>query len=246
MKKRGFTLAEVLVALSIIAIAAALMVPAYTRFKPDRYKFRVLNAYKFILETNHALLNNENIYYRRDTGDGGFDENSMMNAAGTIILPSNQYGCIGLFCTGMPTADTGFNDNKYTGVCKYPNLMKEMLNLNPATVCSNNGATHTASGTAPDTSLWTITNVLNDSSGGDIAYRISVDLDPKNTAAQSCSYSSSCTRPDIFTFYVDRNGDIDLNRPENQNGMDALTKTYIRNMENIYKEDDFTQASQGG
>ncbi len=244
MKKRGFSLAELLVAMSIIAIAAALLAPAYMRFKPDRYKFRVLNTYKFILETNRALLNNEDIYYQR-TPDDNFDT---YFGDTNIPAPHTQEGCIGLFCTEEPTdKEPEFHDTKYSGHCKYPNLMRGMLNLQDGAECNNGSTTYVASGRAADTSLWNIEEVFYDATQnqGRVGYRISVDLNPRNTAEQSCSYSSTCTHPDTFTFFVDRNGDIDLNY--NGNGaMDELTKTYIRNMENIYKEDDLNQASQGG
>ena len=45
MKKSGFTMAELLITLTIIGVTAALVIPAVMKMSPDKYKVRVLNIY---------------------------------------------------------------------------------------------------------------------------------------------------------------------------------------------------------
>lgn len=103
MKKRGFTLAELLVSLSIVAIASALMIPAFTNMMPDKYKLRVLRYHAMIANATNRMLENEAIYY------------SIAN-------------CIGLECTSQPLI-APYNNGLYTGSDKYRNILVDMLSL---------------------------------------------------------------------------------------------------------------------
>ena len=65
MKKDGFTLAELLIALGIIGVAAALITPSLVNIMPDRYKIRVLQYYAAICTANQELLDDSATYGRR-------------------------------------------------------------------------------------------------------------------------------------------------------------------------------------
>ena len=109
MKKFGFTLAEVLITLSIIAIAAATLAPSYLKSRPDKYKFKVVKCYNTIADANERLLGNPFVY-----------EQSMLSS------------------TGVPDTATGFTSyTDASGTkCKYPLLMGEILNLEPDGSCN--------------------------------------------------------------------------------------------------------------
>ena len=227
MKKRGFTLAEVLVTLGIIAVAAAALGPLYMKMRPDKYKSRVLKYYTLIDQTTSRLLDNEQIYYRLDDDGNHYINNTH------ILDPNTQYGCNGLFCTSQPKSGTGYNNAKYQGNIKYPNLMADELPLNNITYAT--ASTGNATGTLADQSSWTIQRTTDSSSGTTVTvYDITIDLD-SSTDGPNCSYSANCKRPDRFMFRVDLNGDV--------SGQDSLTRTYIKNITNIDKSEDFTEAS---
>ena len=56
MNKKGFTLAEVLIALAIIGVTAAITAPMLSSLMPDKHKAMVLKYYKTITDINKDLL----------------------------------------------------------------------------------------------------------------------------------------------------------------------------------------------
>ena len=63
MKKYGFSLSEILVALAVVGIVAAIITPMSSAILPDKNKVEVLKAYNALSETTQNLLNNNMIYY---------------------------------------------------------------------------------------------------------------------------------------------------------------------------------------
>ena len=60
--KKGFTLAEVIIAVGIIAIMAAMMASAFNHAKPDKTKLMFLKAYDGLNEAVIAMGNNQNLF----------------------------------------------------------------------------------------------------------------------------------------------------------------------------------------
>ena len=131
MKKHGFSLAELLVALGIVAVGASIMMPIFLNARPDRYKFRVINCYNMASEATDTLLSNPELYYPSSMNDN----------------------CRGLTCTSIntdPSAIIPLPGNT-SAACKYPLLMKELLRLgNSSTTCTNGNL----AGDATDTTNW--------------------------------------------------------------------------------------------
>ena len=210
MKKFGFTLAEVIVTVGIIAVAAAMLAPLYSDIRPDRYKTKVIRCYNQANEATERLLENPQLYYP---------------------TPSNP--CYGLNCTSAPIQNNTTNTIQElnfsnaaanaSGDCKYPILMAELLHLNGS--CTSGKY----AGTASDRTVWTF-EIKKDSSNNIEGYTITVDLD--NAAnSNNCIYSANnCRNPDQFSFYVEASGDITAG--------DDLTRIYLNNMTNIHKKDD--------
>ena len=62
MKKFGFTLAELLVSLTVIAIAATMMASLSGNLMPDKNKVKVLKFHSAISNALESMFNNENLY----------------------------------------------------------------------------------------------------------------------------------------------------------------------------------------
>ena len=81
MFKKGFTLAEVLVSLSIVGVVAAISAPALSNMMPDKDKLVVLKAYKSLKDATQELMNDPGYY---------------------INFSDNNANCVGLACTAQP------------------------------------------------------------------------------------------------------------------------------------------------
>lgn len=215
MKKHGFSMAELLVALTIIAVGAAILIPSYLALRPDKYKFKVLSYYNAVNEVTENLLENSAIYFR-DADDSD---------------------CNGLGCTQKPEAP--YNTNDYYSFMKYPNLLLDMLNLQDTvkfegTDENTDSYIGCATGRLPDGSYWVIEAYKNEEKHP-YDYRIIIDMNSESEGP-NCVYDvNNCKSPDKFVFYVDNIGDI--------SGDDPLTKVYIRNMTNLDKTADYDAAS---
>lgn len=230
MRKNGFSLSEVIIALSIIGIAAAIAMPAISKARPDKYKMRVLNCYKTIGEVTSNLLNNDSIYFRKSVAGA---TSSDFNDDGTP-KSSTQYGCNGLFCTEMPYDGSGYNTTDYKGVCKYPNLMISLLQLDDTTKCNGNNTIKAASGNMPDGTTWEIRAEGTSAANG---YKITIDMDSSNNSPNHEYHKTNYKNPDRFIFFVDSDGDVKAHTS------DKLTEVYLDNMTRNDRKADFDEAA---
>ena len=69
--KKGFTLAEILIALGIISVMAALMVTTFSHAKPDKVKMMYLKAYDSLCTAVANMANNDDIFQSIVTADIG-------------------------------------------------------------------------------------------------------------------------------------------------------------------------------
>ena len=58
MKNKGYTLAEALIAIGVIGVIAAVMLPMMNKFKPDEDKVLFIKTYDAIVEATSYLTNN--------------------------------------------------------------------------------------------------------------------------------------------------------------------------------------------
>ena len=206
MKKHGFTLAEILITLGIIAIAAASLAPIYLKAKPDKYKFKLINCYNKLNDATERLVTNPYIY---DI------DNLCQDKA--ILHCDNQ------------VQDTDGAGVTYTGTgaeCKYPELIAQLLHLEGSNCNSGN-----YKGTENDHTIW---EFEYDSNSGYIVTltfpRTGEDCGPYNAA--------TCKSPNRFKLLVSFSGDVYAHDD------DKLAKIFISNMDNIHKQDDYSQLLQ--
>lgn len=221
MKKTGFTLSELIISLSVIGIASALMIPAISKLVPDRNKIKVINIHSKIVSAVDNLLDDDMIYWCSD------------NDAKE-----------GLSCEGMPTAQSNFHEARYSGSQKFEQLMVQQLGLeNAANPIINNFSYKT-----PEGVNWRFERGCSNNNGtftannndcavrNTLAYRITVDLNGTATRAAGRNPNriygqDNEQKPDQFRFRVDNYGGI---TPD-----DALTAAYLRNtFKSIDKKND--------
>ena len=69
MRKKAFTLAEALIALGIVGVVAALMLPMMNKFKADQYKVLYIKTYDSLVDVVNLAASNRKIYPTMNTNE---------------------------------------------------------------------------------------------------------------------------------------------------------------------------------
>jgi len=179
MKKKGFTLAEILIALAIVGSIAAISIPMIHKISPDKDKAIVLKVFKTVNEINNELINNPTNYRFNDGSTNCRENNGILN------------------CTQAPL--DGHNSNA-TGDTKYPRLLAEYLNLS-----DNISVGATTSFTTSDGVDWQ----LQINKNGNVIERYDLTINTNNPQRDNCVYNhTTCKNPRRFTFQIDNNAII--------------------------------------
>ncbi|MCM1003028.1 MAG: type II secretion system GspH family protein [Candidatus Gastranaerophilales bacterium] len=225
MKKNGFTLSELIISLSVIGIASALMMPAITKLMPDKYKTKTVNVHSKIVSAVNTLLDDDAIYWCVDND-------------------SKE----GLSCDGQAQKTDLRNDNRYRGANKFENLMVYQLGLENARNPIDNYRWMT-----PDGAYWRFERGCDNDGNGTftanangtcttnnaLCYRITVDLNGAvaNSRPNRIFGQNGEQKPDRFRFRVDNYGGV---TPD-----DAMSAAYLRNsFKSADKKDDRARARQ--
>ena len=223
MNKQGFTLAEVLVALGIVGVCAALIAPAIVNIMPDKNKVKVIQYHAAITNATVELLNDDAIYYRTIvyepetiTEDGEtvtiqvpkITETEIKDESDNVLRKVKTYekSCDGgLDCT---EASEGRYCSGASGNTKYQKCLFEKLGI--------------TGGTYKDGSTWSMENAS--------PYKITI-----KTSANGCGeFSASCKKPNTFKFEVDNWGNVEP--------VDKLSKVYLKNVTRVNAQKDKEEA----
>ena len=205
MKRKGFTLAEVIIALGIVGLVAAISAPLINGIFPDKNKLMVLKTYKTISDITFEMLNDPSLY-RKDICN--FPN---INAPVT---------CVGLGYVTQPEVIPYNNDQNYSGITKYPYIFASKLELEEQPENDNGEISFTTN----DGLSWTIFDVaageINNTGLYGIDYQIDVDIN--GDTGPNCSV---CRNADQYSFLVNYKGNII--------GADALTTRYLSNPDKL-------------
>ena len=222
MKKRGFTLAEVIVAMSIIGVIAAITMPMLGNIVPDKNKVKVLTTYKMVQDITAELLSSPSIYRKHRCQ---FED--YKNA----LQGDDNYLCVGL---GDITPSFVPEYAGYENKEKYPLLLASKLELDgEPSVAADKIVTFTTT----DNMNWTVTpsvNCLKDTVRSynicGLDYVVSVDIN-----GEAGPNKSNVRNADIYNFQVKYNGVV--------LGNDNLTRQYILSADKMNnKKEDYSQA----
>lgn len=184
MKKFGYTLAEVLIAMTIIGVLASLTLPMVNKFKPDSSKAMYIRAYDSIAEILSVLVDNTTIYPVKNTDDGpSYLETPLANTVAVnydgISIPAGNnkmcyvfaisFNATAPYCARNAAALTNVTNDNYDFITK-------------------NGIR-----------FWYTSSVAGKAT-------FLIDVDPK-TDSFNCEYNAtSCKHPDRFRFNIEPNG----------------------------------------
>lgn len=184
MKKFGFTLTELIIALGVTAVAIALTLPAISDLMPDKNKMKVIELYNKINIINEKLLADKSLFNTKYYYD---EENDK----------------IAIEYSGFADTDDPLKEDSpdyYKNELKYPRILYGMLTDKESSA---------SVGALNDGSYWTIKKVKRDITNKpySIKYTFEYDLNGIDNGSD-CYYSSSCKKPDTFVFIVDESGNV--------------------------------------
>ena len=246
MKRIAHTLAEVLVALTIIGVIGAVVVPAIGKFKPDVNKIRFIKTYDAIVSVNNHLISDETIYSTINSNEVNLQHYPLLN-----------------------TDTTNIDGNSYSGAGKYCKLLS--LYLSGSSVkCSTDGTISKTLSTEPSfitqdgSALWvyTASSIDKGENSGSYKTQITIDVDGTSEGENCLSSSTTCSHPDRFQlnlyadgrlvaadpktqYYLTSRANFRLNRDYNAPEVPEF-KAEIADLDKPYQEDDETSAPVGG
>ena len=195
MKNKAFTLTELLIALAIIGILIAILLPVISNIMPDQNALMAKRAYHGIQTVTSSLLNDEACYPNKTQAleddarigfDDGFGYSDCLIWGGT----KNE--------TSIDTEDAN---------TKFITLFFDKLDVK-----SNDGDTYTTK----DKMTWTVQNKNLSSTNDDPSIEIVVDVngpDKPNCKDAADTTGDSCTTKkdfDRFTVKIHADGKLDI------------------------------------
>lgn len=203
MKKLGFTLSELLVAIGVVAVGAALVAPTVSNIVPDKNKIKVINCYNKISEINQKLLNAPDLFATEYVYKDG---KRILKSFGLADEdPPLRY-------KNNPLFILTFQEQYYSSSSKYRNIFSEMLT---GEKYPDGGGIKLEDGSV----LEIKTREYNPTTPVTVMIPMVLDIDGKDKG-KNCSYDGNkCKKPDIFKFKVDESGNVTAG--------DAMTDAYL-------------------
>lgn len=214
MKKFGYTLAEILIAITIIGVMTAVMLPLINNTKPDKTKAMYLKTYDSLVEIlNNVTYNSQIFTIFTQSGGKTYDiskcplfdtEKRKIGNNGKILVTQNGNDklCSVVAASFGVEPDASCSDKKYTDTTFPKNL----------SFTNNYGI-----------QFQFIVTGINVATG---VYTTEIYVDVDGANGNSCIYDkNTCQRPDRFLFLVSPTGHL---IPADQMG-----QAYIRTRTNL-------------
>lgn len=188
--KKGYTLAETLIALSLIGIITAITAPLASKFVPDTNKIAFLRTYDSVNQAIEYLYSNEQIYPINNAGDNiDYTTYPFYNIT-AVILDNVQYSADNAkFCKLLAMAFNGENTNCSSAfpINTYDAATRSFV--------SRNG-----------TEFWVQTDRRENNGNAYYESIINFDIDGISKG-RNCTYNANnCPRPDRFTLHIMSDG----------------------------------------
>ncbi len=191
MRKRGFTLAELLIVLGIAGVVAAVILPAINGLMPDKTKINYLKVYDELGKNIKALTSDSSIF-------------PVLLKEGSTDIDVSKYPLVN---NSQPLKAPFNDDTKYSGDNKLCNLLAHTFG---ADSCSTTSYPDKSSFTTSNGMEWWISQTKReiDTASNKIAYQtdIYVDVDSSKESSNCMYGEDGCKQPDRFKFLLAADG----------------------------------------
>lgn len=189
MQKKGFTLQEVLIAVAIVGVVAAMIVPSVQKIMPDKTKVQYIKVYNTLTTQINDILDDQSLYWTTYKSDG---------------TPE----CEGLTCRKQPVVAPYSTDNYCQLNTKLPAILAHRLNLagDPTYPSTPNITPSTTTFKTTDGTEWRFA-IAYFSLSNWYACLVDVTLshEPNQTVA---TFSANNKDPLRFTFMIQKDGEV--------------------------------------
>ena len=238
MKKHGFTLSEVLIALGIIGIISAIGLPLINNARPDKNKVTYLKAYDSLNEVVRSITSTSSLYNvtyissarQYDAESGKIEEKDNVRYS-IEKFPLLDYG--------MPI-NPGYRTAAYRAGNKLCNLIMDGFSATKVHDCGTNGEFGDSYNFVTNNSntWWKIspsaqslevsqsgTNLNR--TAGDVVYANLVEVDINGEEEPNSFNGTVQNPPDRFKFYITANGNV--------TPADVFGQAYLVNRKSLQK-----------
>ena len=182
--KKGFTLAESMLTMIIIAIVASIAIPAFKNAQPNQEMMMLKKAYYLTGRLINELINDDEFYpENEDENSGGFSQTNQVTYHGQSISGNTKF--CELFAGRMNVKGNISCNASITKANTFPN--------NAAPVGNGHFTTN-------DGIVWVLPI------GSFANAKESIYIDVNGEKGQNCFPSNSCGKPDRFEIKIDRFG----------------------------------------
>lgn len=217
MRRKGYTLSEVLVALGIVGVLAAIMLPLVNKARPNTNKILYLKSYDSLVQAVSTIANSENIY-GETRSVGGKDYNLSK-------YPLLDYG--------QPKSN---EFHAFQGATKLCELIRESFGVAANQVhaaCGTDGGIDNYNFETKNGVHWKIepkdnSDPLAGNPRGTIEFYNLVTIDVNGSKAPNTMSNDPSVASDRFQFYITSDGDVTPS--------DLLGQSYIANRANYNKK----------
>ena len=191
MRKRGFTLAELLIVLGIAGVVAAVILPAINGLMPDKTKINYLKVYDELGNNIKSMVADTSLF-------------PILLKEGSTDIDVSRYPLVN---NSQPLKAPFKDDTKYSGDKKLCNLLAHTFG---ADSCNTTSYPDKSSFTTSNGMEWWISQTKReiDTVSNKIAYQtdIYVDVD-SSKKSPNCMYGEDgCKQPDRFKFLLAADG----------------------------------------
>ena len=191
MRKRGFTLAELLIVLGIAGVVAAVILPAINGLMPDKTKINYLKVYDELGKNIKALTSDSSIF-------------PVVLKEGSTDIDVSKYPLVN---NSQPLKAPFKDDTKYSGDNKLCNLLAHTFG---ADSCNTTSYPDKSSFTTSNGMEWWISQTKREINTAEnkISYQtdIYVDVDSSKKSSNCMYGEENCKQPDRFKFLLAADG----------------------------------------
>ena len=198
--KKAFTMAELLIAMTVLGILTALMIPAIINTKPDERRMLTKKAYYVTEQVISSLINDPSLY----------PDNTMYCPSGSVTGETCTYG----FDDENAVV---YNGETYSGKSKFPKLFAEQVNVIDTTESSTEYKIKTSDGMIFDFSTdarspykagWQVGVIPRNNT-------CNIIIDVNGEEEPNClETDNNCSNPDQVRIVVYSNGRMHINEDD--------------------------------